>query len=206
MNKEIKGTVLVVDDDPGSLKLLFNRLRDVGFKVLVAEDGKSALKRVQLSQPDIILLDVKLPDIDGFEVCRRLQEQYPEIEIPVLFLTVYADIADKVKGLNLYGVDYITKPFQPEEVVARVEKHLVLQHQPEGTAVGELVTKSHKLPDAPAHIVFVFAKARFQAGAQQDAEPYRHTEIERHLLPDAVLVAHLPRVGLEPGRPGVADV
>ncbi len=128
MNRESKGTVLVVDDDPGSLKLLFNRLRQAGFKVLVAEDGTSALTRVERSQPDIVLLDVKLPDIDGFEVCRRFQERYPALEIPVMFLTVYADIADKLKGLNLNAVDYITKPFQPEEVVARVGKHLALQH------------------------------------------------------------------------------
>ena len=85
MSQVNKGTVLVVDDDLASLKMLFDHLRQAGFKVLIATKGSSALKRVARSRPDMILLDVKLPDIDGFELCHRLQECHPGIDIPVIF-------------------------------------------------------------------------------------------------------------------------
>ena len=126
-DKEEKGHLLVVDDDPASLGVLFEYLREAGFRIFIAEDGASALRRIRQFQPDIILLDVKLPDIDGFEVCCRLKEYYND-DIPVIFLSTMADTADKLRGLGLNAVDYITKPFHPEEVVSRVEKHLMIRN------------------------------------------------------------------------------
>ncbi|MDM8554273.1 response regulator [Desulfococcaceae bacterium HSG7] len=117
-------TVLIVDDEPRNLDVLHNYLQKSGFKVLVAINGEEALIRVSRTMPDLILLDVNLPGIDGFEVCRRIKALDASKDIPVIFITVEIDTVDKVKGLEIGAVDYITKPFQPEEVVARINKHL----------------------------------------------------------------------------------
>ncbi len=120
-------TLLVVDDNPTNIKVLFSFLKEEGFKVLVAKDGLNALEKLQEVRPDLILLDVMMPGIDGFETCRRIKED-PEIKcIPVIFMTALADANNKVKGLTLGAVDYITKPFQQEEVLARINLHLQLQ-------------------------------------------------------------------------------
>ena len=121
-----KGTVLVIDDEAANLGVLFEQLKQAHFKVLIAEDGASALKRVERVRPDIILLDVRLPDIDGFELCRRLKSKESLAVVPVVFLSALVNTADKLTGLGLDAVDYITKPFEAAEVVARVEKHLTI--------------------------------------------------------------------------------
>ncbi|MDM8551013.1 ATP-binding protein [Desulfobacterales bacterium HSG2] len=126
MKQSKKGTVLVVDDEPGNLGVLFEHLRQADFKVLVAEDAAGALKGFRRFQPDIILLDILIPDMDGFELCRRLKEKSKGEDIPVIFLSALTDTASKIKGLGLSAVDYITKPFHPDEVVARVERHLTI--------------------------------------------------------------------------------
>jgi len=118
--------ILIVDDQPPNLKVLFNFLQESGFKVLVAEDGESAIEKLQVVVPALILLDVMMPGIDGFETCRRLKTMAATQEIPVIFMTVLDEPVDKVKGLSLGAVDYITKPFQQEEVLARVRLHLRL--------------------------------------------------------------------------------
>src|SRR5262245_42707322 len=118
-----RATVLIVDDNPANLDLLFQHLNQAGYKVLVAETGELALKRAELAQPEAILLDVMMPGIDGFETCRLLKQQAATQAIPVIFMTALADIEDKVKGFAAGGVDYVTKPFQPEEVLARVTAH-----------------------------------------------------------------------------------
>ncbi len=125
-NKE-KATILIVDDNPTNLGVLFEYLRDSGFRVLVAEDGESALKRVSYARPDVILLDVLMPGIDGFETCRRLKEDETVRDIPVIFMTALSDTLDKVKGLAIGAVDYITKPVQVEEVLARINTHLTIR-------------------------------------------------------------------------------
>jgi len=120
-------TILIVDDNPTNLNVLFNFLHEQGFKVLVAENGESALQRSILAQPAIILLDVLMPGIDGFETCRRLQS-YPDTKhIPIILMTALNDTADKVTGFAAGAVDYITKPAQYEEVLARVNTHLRLR-------------------------------------------------------------------------------
>lgn len=125
-NKE--NVILIVDDNPNNLKILFDFLKESGFKVLVAKDGESAIEKLQEVSPNIILLDVMMPGIDGFETCYRLKASVATKDIPVIFMTALTDRVDKVKGLSMGAVDYITKPFQQEEVLARVQLHLRLRN------------------------------------------------------------------------------
>lgn len=119
--------ILIVDDVPDNLSVLFDFLRARGFKVLAAESGSVALAGLEAMQPDLILLDVMMPGLDGFETCRRVKA-LPRFEnIPVFFLTASSDVIDKVKGFETGAVDYITKPLHPEEVLARVHAHLELR-------------------------------------------------------------------------------
>jgi chemotaxis protein methyltransferase CheR len=120
-------TVLVVDDDAASLSALFECLRRAGYRVLVAQDGASALERAENGKPALILLDVMMPDMDGFTTCRHLKRNAVTADIPVLFLTALTDTAEKLKGFEAGAVDYLTKPFQWEEVLARVRTHLRLR-------------------------------------------------------------------------------
>ena len=123
-----KGTVLVVDDNPANLAVLFESLRRANFKVLIAQDGRGGLRSIQHMRPDIVLLDVMMPDMDGFELCRRLSKNHELAEIPIIFLSAMHDTAAKIKALDHQAVDYVTKPFQAAEVVARVERHLTLRN------------------------------------------------------------------------------
>jgi PAS domain S-box-containing protein len=123
-----KGVILIVDDTPTNLEVLLDFLEDSGFKVLVAEDGESAIEGAEYSPPDLILLDVIMPGIDGFETCRRLKTNQATQDIPVIFMTALTETVDKVRGLSLGAVDYITKPLQHEEVLARINLHLSLQN------------------------------------------------------------------------------
>ena len=133
--------ILIVDDNPANLELLSDLLDDAGFEIWVARDGESAIRKAEYAPPDIILLDVMMPGIDGFETCRRLKSNPLTQEIPVIFMTALSDTVDKVKGLNLGAVDYITKPFQNEEVLARVKLHLKLQKLTETLAAQNLLLK-----------------------------------------------------------------
>ncbi len=119
--------ILIVDDTPDNLLVLFSYLEEKGYKVLLAEDGESALQIAQSKAPDLILLDVLMPDIDGFETCRWLKEKSSTKEIPVIFLTALSETVNKVQGFKLGGVDYITKPSEQEEVLVRIQTHLNLQ-------------------------------------------------------------------------------
>ncbi|WP_437610850.1 ATP-binding protein [Sorangium sp. So ce834] len=121
------GTILIVDDMPANLGLLVDSLECIGHRVLVAQGGEEALKRASFTRPDLILLDVVMPGIDGFETCRRLKADERTRDIPVLFMTCVTDAADKLAGFKLGGVDYITKPFDTGEVIARVTTHLSLR-------------------------------------------------------------------------------
>ncbi|MGI0484022.1 response regulator [Pantanalinema rosaneae CENA516] len=121
-------TILIVDDTPANLNLLFDFLRDVGFKVLVAQSGKSALQKVEYAKPDLILLDILMPEMDGFATCQILKSQQATQDTPIIFMTALSETVDKVKGFQLGAVDYITKPFQQEEVLARIQLHLNLRN------------------------------------------------------------------------------
>lgn len=120
-------TILVIDDNPTNLEVLYNTLISSGYEVLVEMDGFSGIEQAKNYPPDLILLDIMMPEIDGFETCRQLQAMPSTCNIPIIFMTALADTVDKVKGLHLGAVDYITKPFQQEEVVARIQTHLKIR-------------------------------------------------------------------------------
>ena len=119
-------SLLLVDDNPTNLQVLYQTLETTGCKLLVAKNGEAALSIAQKASPDLILLDIMMPGIDGFEVCRRLKADPATEGIPVIFLSALTDTKDKVQGLQLGAVDYVSKPFQPDEVIARVETHLTI--------------------------------------------------------------------------------
>ena len=118
--------ILLVDDNPTNLQLLFETLDGRGYKLLIAKDGKTALSIARKAFPHLILLDIMMPEIDGYEVCRQLKANPATEEIPIIFLSALTDTKDKVQGLDLGAVDYVTKPFQPDEVIARVNTHLTV--------------------------------------------------------------------------------
>jgi len=109
-------TLLIVDDNPTNLGVLSDYLEEQGFEILLAEDGYAGLEIAQFAQPNMILLDVMMPGIDGFETCRRLKSDEKTQNIPVIFMTALESTKDKVNGFKVGGVDYITKPVQQEEV------------------------------------------------------------------------------------------
>ena len=119
-----KGNILVVDDAPTNLKLLAKTLTLEGYEVCTASTGQLALQTIQATQPDLILLDIKMPVLDGYEICERLKADEKTSSIPIIFLSAVNNPLDKVKGFSVGGVDYITKPFQRQEVIARVENQL----------------------------------------------------------------------------------
>jgi len=121
-------TILAVDDNPTNLQVLFKSLHRAGFKVLVATTGEAAIRQAKLAQPDAILLDIIMPGLDGFETCRRLKDKIETKDIPVIFLSALRDTTNKVKGLKVGAVDYITKPFQQEEVLTRLQTHLTIRN------------------------------------------------------------------------------
>jgi sigma-B regulation protein RsbU (phosphoserine phosphatase) len=120
-------TVLVVDDSPVNIQVLVRTLDGTGHRILVATNGSAALEIVRRAHPDLILLDVMMPAMDGFEVCRAIKSDPTTRDIVIIFLSALGEVEDKVAGLRLGAVDYITKPIQAEEVLARVSNQLVLR-------------------------------------------------------------------------------
>jgi len=120
-------TVLIVDDNPTNLSVLFDTLNAMKFKVLVATSGEAALESISQRLPDIILLDVMMPGIDGFETCRRLKANQQTKDIPVIFMTALSETVDEVRGFSLGAVDYLIKPVQVEVVLMRVNTHLSIR-------------------------------------------------------------------------------
>ncbi len=119
--------VLIVDDNPNNLKVLSATLANADFEVAIATSGESALEQLKHTPVSLILLDVMMPGIDGFETCRRLKSNIETADIPVVFITALSETASKVKGFELGAVDYISKPFEQSEVLARVRTHLQLK-------------------------------------------------------------------------------
>ncbi|HDZ37467.1 MAG TPA: response regulator [Marinobacter sp.] len=120
-NSEV--TVLLVDDNPQNLKVLYETLKDKGYRLLIANEGEKALDLAQRHQPEVILLDIMMPEMDGYEVCQRLKADPETADCAVVFLSALDDLQTKVKGFSLGGADYISKPFQSQEVIARVKTH-----------------------------------------------------------------------------------
>lgn len=124
---DLKGTILIVDDTPHNLRLLSNMLAQQGYEVRCAISGDIALMAVETEHPDVILLDINMPGMDGYAVCRHLKTNAHTREIPVIFLSALGEAIDKVKAFEVGGIDYITKPFQLEEVLARIDNQLALR-------------------------------------------------------------------------------
>ncbi|ACC79936.1 hybrid sensor histidine kinase/response regulator [Nostoc punctiforme] len=122
------GVILIVDDNPNNLEVLSETLMDTGWEILIAVNGEGAIAQAEYACPDIILLDVMMPGIDGFTACQRLKSNPVTCDIPIIFMTALSETVDKVKGLSLGAVDYITKPFEHEEVLARIKTHLQIRN------------------------------------------------------------------------------
>jgi DNA-binding response OmpR family regulator len=124
-----KGNILLVDDLPNNLQLLSDLLTELGYNVRSVTSGRMALKTLKVKQPDLILLDIKMPEMDGYQVCEAIKTDEALRDIPIIFVSALDDAFDKVKAFECGGIDYVTKPFQIEEVVARVETQLTIQRQ-----------------------------------------------------------------------------
>lgn len=127
MSSPAKNRVLVVDDVPANLSLLLDSLSDAGHEVLVAESGRSALSLLAHTTPDLVLMDLVMPEIDGVATCRKLKERPECVEVPVIFMTAIDEPAQKLRAFEAGAVDYITKPVYPPEVLARVAAHLKIR-------------------------------------------------------------------------------
>src|SRR6187399_3038372 len=139
----VMAKILVVDDEPDALELVSFNLKAAGYEVVTADDGNDAVKKARQHAPDLILLDVMLPEVDGLEVCKLLRRDAATAAIPIIMLTAKAAEIDRVLGLELGADDYLTKPFSPRELVLRVKSLLkrrqVLPGSPSQYRFGELV-------------------------------------------------------------------
>lgn len=153
---EHQNIIFIVDDTPVNLKVLFEYLKEAGFDVLIATQAEDALEAINQTLPDLILLDILMPDMDGFEACRHLKANEATQDIPVIFMTALTDMVDEVKGLELGAVDYITKPFQVETVLARIKMHLTLRDmqkelQEKNTRLQQEITEHKQTEEALEH-------------------------------------------------------
>jgi len=156
MQKPLKQRVLIVDDEPDTLELLSFNLKASGYEVLSAEDGAEALQKARSSIPDLIILDVMLPELDGLEVCKILRSEPATKNIPILMLTARAEEIDRVLGLELGARDYVTKPFSPRELVLRVRN--LLKEKTGGEAEDEIFQAGILKVDTARHMATVNGK------------------------------------------------
>ncbi len=190
-------SILLVDDQPANLQVLIHTLERLGCKLLVAKSGEAALTIAQKARPDLILLDIMMPGIDGFEVCRRLKLDADTQKIPVIFLSALDETGDKVRGLELGAVDYVAKPFQPEEVLARVNTHLTIhrlscqvqQQRDELEHELQVVSQLQRnlLPKQPPHIEGLKLAMHYETSRYAGGDYYDVLELSDGLL--AILVA-----------------
>ncbi|WP_413160574.1 response regulator [Capilliphycus salinus ALCB114379] len=138
-----KADILVVDDTPANLRLLSKMMTEYGYNVRQAINGKMALTAVQAVKPDLILLDINMPDMNGYEVCEKLKSNEETASIPVIFLSALDDALDKVKAFQVGGADYVTKPFQLEEILVRIQNQLTIQN-----LQNQLLHQNHQLKTA----------------------------------------------------------
>ena len=167
-----KPSILIVDDTPNNIAVLVDYLSDTHFKVLAARDGESAIAQAKYARPDLILLDVLMPGIDGFETCARLKNDRELKDIPVIFMTALAETVDKVKGFNAGAVDFITKPLHHEEVLARLHTHLTLR---------QLQKNLQEARDQLEHRVQERTAELFQANAHLQKEIGERQRMEEEL-------------------------
>ena len=170
MTLSANADILIVDDTPANLNVLSAILGKRGYRVRPAINGALALKAAQKAAPDLILLDVQMPGMNGYDVCRQLKSDDQTRHIPVIFISALDDVLDKVEAFQAGGVDYITKPFQIEEVLARVENQLALHRQ--RTAIAALSARNDQLltllaSDVQPRIDQIIAWAALMAGGDQ---------------------------------------
>ncbi len=122
-----KNLILAVDDKPRNLQFIGKLLSDKGYEVGLAESGQQALNFVIKSEPDLILLDIMMPEMDGYDVCKQLKSDFGTRHIPIIFITAKTDAEDVVKGFEAGGVDYVTKPFNSAELLARIKTHIEMK-------------------------------------------------------------------------------
>ena len=218
------GRVLIIDDHPTNIDVLYDFLTDKGFEVLVAEDGESALSRLQYAQPDVILLDIMMPGLDGFETCRRLKENPETRGIPVIYMTALDNLDDKMKGFESGAVDYITKPFQNQEVLARLRTHLALKRMEENLQKNNAQlrdqnealdayarTVAHDLKN-PLHLILNYARlieeeATLNSVSKQDLHNIiQSAERMNHIIHDLLLLSQLRREQIRPVHVNMASV
>jgi len=156
--------ILIVDDNPGDIDVLLELLQ--AYDVRTATDGATALESVAMEKPDLILLDIIMPDMDGFEVCRRLKSNEETRDIPILFLSCRNDVDNIVKGFRLGGVDYVTKPYLPQEVIARIQTHLQLRETI--SALNKLAHIDHLSGIANRRSFFSIAPKLFEDATKKD--------------------------------------
>ena len=194
-------SVLIVDDTPKNLQVLGSVISREGYRVAAATHGVQALEMVGVIRPDLILLDIMMPEMDGFEVCRRLQASAETRDIPVIFLTARSESEDIVKGFEVGAVDYLTKPFNTAELVARVRSHLELKRTQDlrrqliaelREALEQIKQLYGLLPICPR-----CKKIRDDAGFWQQVEAYvsRHCDVSfsHSICPDC-LKLHFPEI------------
>jgi PAS domain S-box-containing protein len=180
--------ILVVDDDPTSLQLLTTILTEHGYRVRPASDGNLALRSMAIKMPDLVLLDIKMPGIDGYEVCRRLKASEITRKVPVIFISALDDSIEKLRGFNAGGVDFITKPYEHNEVLARVGTHLRLRELTERL--------EHKVREQTEELTRAVQQLRQEIAERKRAEDALKRSERRladiiEFLPDATLAIDL---------------
>jgi DNA-binding response OmpR family regulator len=175
----MKPKILVVDDEPDVVRLIEFNLKAAGYDVITAEDGAEALQRARSASPDLMVLDLMLPEVEGIEVCKLLRRDPATAKVPIIILTAKAAEVDRILGLELGADDYVTKPFSPRELVLRVKKLLQRQAENEGDQK-EIFTADEVVVNLPRHLVTV------------KGQPVELTAIEFKLL--ALLIQRRGRV------------
>jgi len=175
-----RGEILIVEDTPASMQLLADLMSQAGHGVRRAPDGRMALISARSAPPDLVLLDVCMPGMDGYEVCRRLKADARTRDIPVIFLSALGDTQDKVHGFRAGGVDYIAKPYQPDEVLARTRAHLEL-HRLQAALEVRVEERTAQLRDAKRTIEASEARLRELAGFLQTVREEERARIAREL-------------------------
>ncbi len=176
----VRTEVMIVEDTSASLELLCELLTQAGYAVRPAPDGNMALRSAQAKPPELILLDIRMPGIDGFEVCRRLKDDPRTRDIPVIFLSALRDEADTLRGFALGAVDFIAKPYRPEEVLARVRTHAELRRLQSGLEE-RVKERTAQLLEAQARLLESQGRLQELAGFLQGVREEERTRIAREL-------------------------
>ncbi len=195
---DFRATILIIDDSVKNLKLITHFLEDRGYETMTAQNGRDGLQKAARGKPDLILLDIMMPDMDGNEVCRRLQSIEHTRDIPIIFLTAKGATEDIVQGFRDGAVDYVLKPFQPEELAARVNTHIRLKNTIAAleSALKEIKTLRRMLP-----ICCICKKIRNDTGYWNQIESYitahSETEFTHSICPDCARI-HYPDIAVYP--------